>query len=135
MKQECLQEFVEKLSEENVIDEALCLGYGYDLDDITVGIIFLVSPNFAFPNSTDDWTMKNALMNNGHWEINSTVNYYSDKFIVLKIQRKFTKKLKHAFVRVKNLRTNVDFDIIKNRFDEDDIHDYSTLELYFTHIE
>lgn len=76
--------------------------------------------------STDKFTLEDALRKSC-WEIKGTLFHYSDKFKVLKIQRNRTRK-QDAVFRVKNLRTNVDFDLFKSN---DILEDTYSLDLFF----
>lgn len=135
MLESCKVEFIEMMHLQGVIDEPLCLGFGMDFSDIEVGMQFISSPNFAFKMSTDSFTLEDSLKwNRGHWKLDfhgSVESYYNDKFEVMKICKRLTRTRPFAFLRVKNLRTNVDFDILRNRLDEFEIHEYDTHDLYF----
>lgn len=123
MKIECRDEFINQL---DWLDTALCLGYGFRVSDIKKGMKFLISPNFQYNMSTDDWTLRDSL-SNGDWERSGVKYHYSDTFMILDINKRRTKKKGIAYLRVKNLRNNVDFDLLK---DDDELDDLSTIDLY-----
>ncbi len=125
MKQECREEFLKHLIG---IDIPLCLGYDYRISDVEVGWEFHMSPNFVWNMSTDNFTLKDAFIKSD-WELKSTLFHYNDRFKVLKIQRNRTRK-QDAVFRVKNLRTNVDFDLFKSN---DSLEDTDSLDLFFIH--
>lgn len=123
MKLEVREEFLKHLVG---IDEALCLGYGLYLSDVSVGMEFIISPLEVWRNSTDAFTLQNAF-SNYDWKIRNTIFHYSDVHKVLKIQKNRTRKQLPVF-RVKNLRTNVDFDLFK---DNDRLEENDTIHLFF----
>lgn len=132
MLDSCKDEFIKMMHDDGVIDEPLCIGFGMEFSDLKIGMEFIVSPNFAFPFSKDTWTLQDALkINGGNWklDVNGSVDsFYSDKFKVIKKNKRFNVKNSFAFLRVKNLRTNVDFDILR---DSDEIDELDTINLYF----
>jgi hypothetical protein len=123
MKQEYREEFLKHLIG---IDIPLCLGYDYKISDIEVGWEFHISPNEVWRNSTDKWSLEDAF-HQKEWFLKGTIFHYNDRFKVLKIQRKRTKK-QDAVLRVKNLRTNVDFDLFKSNYE---LEDTDSIHLFF----
>lgn len=108
------------------IDEALCLGYDFWVSHINVGMEFIISTLEVWKMSTDEFTLENAFQNTD-WIIKNTVFHYNDVHKVLKIQKNRTRKQPPVF-RVKNLRTNVDFDLFK---DNDRLEETDTIHLFF----
>lgn len=123
MKIEVREEFVKNLVG---IDEALCLGYDFNVSDVSVGMEFIISPLVVWDMSKDSFTLEDAFKNN-YWEIENTLFHYSDVHKILKIQKNRTRKQPPVF-RVKNLRTNVDFDLFKHNYT---LEETSSLNLYF----
>jgi uncharacterized protein YxjI len=123
MKKECREKFLNHLIG---IDIHICLGYNWRISDIEVGWVFHISPNEVWNMSTDKFTLEDAFKFR-IWEIKETLFHYSDRFKVLKIQRNRTRK-QDAVFRVKNLRTNVDFDLFKSN---DSLEDTDSLDLFF----
>ena len=131
MKESVKEEFIQKFG----LDTGLNYGYGMEVSDLKRGMLFMLSPNFVYPQSTDKWTLDDAIEqchNSGGWCVgNGVFAHYSDEFEILKISKKRKKGDRYAYLRVKNLRTDVDFNIL---VDDVELYEKSTVDLYMTTI-
>jgi hypothetical protein len=126
MKESCKAEFIDLLPH---IDQALCLGYGFEVSDLKVGQKFIISPNFEYQMSNDNWNVADAIKQCEFkdWQIGGALCFYTDEFEILQIVPKRTKKQSIAKLRVRNLRTDVDFNLLTDQIELDNL---ATLDLY-----
>lgn len=118
MKIELIDDFVNMLKKyHSDVDWCASFGSHTTLNSIKKGDTFFILPHFAFPNSRDSFTLKNATdeyspyLSNGNWIIKNTICLWSDKYKIISIRKNQSTK-GSSIIRVKNIRTNVDFDII-----------------------
>ncbi len=123
MKDACLNEFLEHMN----IKEEDCIGYGFRVSDLEIGMEIMISPNFYFWNSKDEFTLQDAIK---HKDINIRryILTFDEVFTIVKI-KKTNNKTGYPCIRVKSKRTDTEFNLIEGDNRIDPMPESSTIHL------